>query len=125
MRVIISNSICRMFSFFFFFQAEDGIRDKLVTGVQTCALPISDNPFTIAVSGTGSAGMEAALVNLIEPGDTMIVGVNGVVGPRMAGIVGRAGGQTLKIEVPWGQNGDPHRLEETLEPGRARPAVAL
>ena len=52
----------------------------------------TQNPFTIAVSGTGSAGMEAALVNLIEPGDTVIVGVNGVFGTRMADIVGRCGG---------------------------------
>src|SRR6266508_1931531 len=42
----------------------------------------TQNPFTIAVSGTGSAGMEAALVNLLEPGDTAIVGVNGVFGGR-------------------------------------------
>src|SRR5437879_415691 len=56
----------------------------------------TENPFTIAVSGTGSAGMEAALVNLIEPGDTVIVGVNGVFGTRMADIVGRAGGKDRK-----------------------------
>src|SRR3989442_13077890 len=62
----------------------------------------TDNPFTIAVSGTGSAGMEAALGNLIEPGDTGIVGVNGVFGARMADIVGRAGGKAGKIEDPWG-----------------------
>src|SRR5207249_4208262 len=60
----------------------------------------TENPFTIAVSGTGSAGMEAALVNLIEPGDTVIVGVNGVFGTRMADIVGRAGGKAVKNDVP-------------------------
>src|SRR5512147_1516404 len=42
----------------------------------------TQNPFTIAVSGTGSAGMEAALVNVVEPGDTVVVGVNGVFGGR-------------------------------------------
>src|SRR5512140_198463 len=63
----------------------------------------TQNQFTIAISGTGSAGMEAALVNFIEPGDTVIVGVNGVFGTRMADIVGRAGGKLVKLEAPWGQ----------------------
>src|SRR2546426_516060 len=85
----------------------------------------TENPFTIAVSGTGSAGMEAALVNLIEPGDTVIVGVNGVFGTRMADIVGRAGGKAVKIEVPWGQIVDPHRLEDTLKQAGSVKAVAL
>src|SRR5918911_1043954 len=60
------------------------------------------NPFTIAISGTGSAGMEAALVNVIEPGDAVVVGVSGVFGTRMADIVGRCGGTPVKLEVPWG-----------------------
>ena len=60
----------------------------------------TQNPFTIAVSGTGSAGMEAALVNVIEPGDTVVVVVGGVFGARMTDIVGRAGGKLVKIEVP-------------------------
>src|SRR5512141_1545923 len=63
----------------------------------------TQNPFTIAISGTGSAGMEAALVNVIEPGDTVVVGVHGVFGARMADIVGRCGGKRVKLEVPWGQ----------------------
>lgn len=61
------------------------------------------NPFTIAVSGTGSAGMEAALVNVIEPGDTVVICAAGVFGNRMADIVGRCGGKLVKLEVPWGQ----------------------
>ncbi len=63
----------------------------------------TQNPFTIAVSGTGSAGMEAALVNVVEPGDTVVVGVNGVFGGRMADMVGRCGGKLVRLEVPWGQ----------------------
>src|SRR6266498_1727350 len=63
----------------------------------------TQNPFTIAVSGTGSAGMEAALVNLIEPGDAVVVVVAGVFGVRMTDIVGRAGGRLVKLEVPWGE----------------------
>jgi alanine-glyoxylate transaminase/serine-glyoxylate transaminase/serine-pyruvate transaminase len=74
----------------------------------------TQNPFTIAVSGTGSAGMEAALVNLVEPGDAVVVVVAGVFGTRMADIVGRAGGRAVKVVVPWGEVCEPARLEEAL-----------
>ncbi len=49
------------------------------------------NAFTIAVSGSGSAGMEALLVNLLEPGEAIVVGVNGVFGGRMATVAERCG----------------------------------
>jgi alanine-glyoxylate transaminase / serine-glyoxylate transaminase / serine-pyruvate transaminase len=81
--------------------------------------------FTIAISGTGSAGMEAALVNVIEPGDTVIVGVNGVFGTRMAEIVGRCGGKLVKLEVPWGQTFPLERFEEALEKEGKVKAVAV
>jgi alanine-glyoxylate transaminase/serine-glyoxylate transaminase/serine-pyruvate transaminase len=61
------------------------------------------NQMTFAVSGTGSAGMEATVVNLIEPGDSMIVCVNGVFGARMADVADRAGAKVTKIERPWGE----------------------
>lgn len=63
----------------------------------------TENRMTFAVSGTGSAGMEAAVVNLIEPGDSMIVCVNGVFGGRMLDVAGRAGAQVTKVERPWGE----------------------
>ena len=85
----------------------------------------TQNPFTIAVSGTGSAGMEAALVNLIEPGDTVIVGVNGVFGTRMADIVGRCGGTAANIEMPWGQIISPDQVEDRLKREGGAKAVAL
>jgi alanine-glyoxylate transaminase/serine-glyoxylate transaminase/serine-pyruvate transaminase len=74
----------------------------------------TENGFTIAISGTGSAGMEAALVNLVEPGDAVVVVVAGVFGTRMADIVARAGGRAIKVAVPWGEVCDPGRLEEAL-----------
>ena len=74
----------------------------------------TQNPFTIAVSGTGSAGMEAALVNLLEPGDTALVVTAGVFGNRMAEIAGRCGARAVKLEVPWGETCDPARIEEAL-----------
>jgi alanine-glyoxylate transaminase/serine-glyoxylate transaminase/serine-pyruvate transaminase len=60
------------------------------------------NELTLAVSGTGSAGMETCVVNLIEPGDKMVVCVNGVFGGRMADVAERAGAIVTKIEKPFG-----------------------
>lgn len=62
----------------------------------------TQNEFTIALSGTGSAGMEAVVANLIEPGDRAIVGINGVFGTRLATMIERSGGIPLPIESPWG-----------------------
>lgn len=61
------------------------------------------NRLTISVSGTGSAGMEAAFVNSVEPGDEVLVCVNGVFGSRMCDIVERIGGVLRRIERPWGE----------------------
>lgn len=63
----------------------------------------TQNQMTLAISGTGSAGMEATVVNLIEPGDSMIVCVNGVFGGRMVDVAQRAGAVVTKIERPWGE----------------------
>ena len=68
------------------------------------------NQFTIAVSGTGSAGMETAIVNIVEPGDAVIVGINGVFGTRLATIVERCGGKAIRVEVPWGQVIEPEAM---------------
>ena len=83
------------------------------------------NVFTIALSGTGSAGMEASLVNLIEPGDPVIVGINGVFGGRMADVVERCGGIPIKIEAAWGKVFDPQQIEDALRHARGVKAVAL
>ncbi|MDD4891864.1 MAG: alanine--glyoxylate aminotransferase family protein, partial [Phycisphaerae bacterium] len=61
------------------------------------------NPLTLAVSGTGSAGMETCVVNLIEPGDKMLVCIAGVFGQRMKDVAERSGAAVTAIEVPWGQ----------------------
>ncbi len=72
------------------------------------------NSLTLAVSGTGSAGMETCVVNLIEPGDKMLVCVAGVFGQRMAEVAQRAGAQVTTIEVPWGQVFTPEQVEEAI-----------
>ena len=68
------------------------------------------NALTLPISGTGSAGMEACFVNLLEPGDTAIVGVNGVFGDRMAEVARRCGAEVVRVEESWGRALDPQRL---------------
>lgn len=74
----------------------------------------TNNTFTIAVSATGSAGMETCLVNLIEPGDEVVVCVNGVFGERMCDIVGRCGGRLIRVDAPWGRIIEPDALKKAL-----------
>ncbi len=81
----------------------------------------TENRMTFAVSGTGSAGMEAAVVNLIEPGDSMVVCVNGVFGGRMADVAARAGATVTKVERPWGEVFTPDDLKSVL--ARTKPKV--
>lgn len=61
------------------------------------------NPMTLPISGTGSAGMETCLVNLLEPGDRAVIGVNGVFGTRMAEVARRCGAEVTIVEAPWGE----------------------
>jgi alanine-glyoxylate transaminase/serine-glyoxylate transaminase/serine-pyruvate transaminase len=79
------------------------------------------NRLTLAVSGTGSAGMEAVIVNLVEPGDKVLVCVNGVFGGRMVDVASRAGGQVAQIERPYGEAFDPTEVAEAI--ARERPKL--
>jgi len=74
----------------------------------------TENPLTIPVSGTGSAGMETCFVNLIEPGDEVAVCVNGVFGARMADIVTRLGGQLIRVDAEWGKTIDPDVVRQAV-----------
>ena len=78
---------------------------KIMNEVQSMLRQVfqTKNELTLAVSGTGSAGMETCVVNLIEPGDKMIVCVNGVFGGRMADVAERAGAEVVKLERPFGE----------------------
>jgi alanine-glyoxylate transaminase / serine-glyoxylate transaminase / serine-pyruvate transaminase len=79
------------------------------------------NRMTMAVSATGSAGMEATVVNLIEPGDSMVVCVNGVFGGRMVDVAERAGARVTRVDRPWGEVFKPADLKDAL--AKAKPKV--
>ena len=81
----------------------------------------TDNPMTIPMSGTGSAAMEATLANAVEPGDVVLVGVNGYFGHRLVDMAGRYGADVRKLMKPWGQVFTLDELQEGLE--THRPAV--
>jgi alanine-glyoxylate transaminase/serine-glyoxylate transaminase/serine-pyruvate transaminase len=81
----------------------------------------TNNRLTFPVSGTGSAGMETCVVNLIEPGDRMVVCVNGVFGQRMTDVAQRAGAAVTTIDRPWGEVFDLGQIRDVLQ--KARPKV--
>lgn len=82
----------------------------------------TSNEITFPVSGTGSAGMEAAFVNLLEPGDQAVICVKGVFGQRMVDVAKRCGAEVLEVEAEWGQPIDADALNEVLA---ANPGVKL
>ena len=81
------------------------IMDETMTRLRTVFR--TTNPLTFPVSGTGSAGMEACFVNLLEAGDTAVVGANGVFGDRMCEVARRCGADVVRIEAEWGLPLDP------------------
>ena len=84
----------------------------------------TENPFTIPVSGTGSAGMETCFVNLVEPGEEVVVCINGVFGMRMADIVKRLGGQLIRVDCEWGRAIDPEAVRKAVR-GKNPKVLAL
>lgn len=82
------------------------------------------NQMTFPVSAPGSAGMECALVNLVEPGDKVIVCINGVFGGRMKDIVGRIGGTPIVVEDAWGTAVDVQKVEDALKKNPGAKALA-
>jgi len=87
--------------------------DRLRTVWQTT------NPLTLPLSGTGSAGMEAAFVNTVQPGDPVVIAVNGLFGERMVDVASRCGAAVIRVDTTWGQPIDP---EEVLS-AHARPKL--
>ena len=82
----------------------------------------TDNGLTLPVSGTGSAGMEAAFVNVVGPGDVVVIGVNGLFGERMCDVASRCGAEVVRVDEEWGRPLDPQRL---LEAHRSPKVIAV
>jgi len=75
----------------------------------------TQNRLTIPISGTGSAAMEAAVANMVEPGDKVLVCVNGYFGLRIADMAGRYGGDVKTITRPWGEAFTPQEVSQALK----------
>jgi alanine-glyoxylate transaminase / serine-glyoxylate transaminase / serine-pyruvate transaminase len=78
------------------------------------------NEMTFPVSGTGSAGMEFCFVNLLEPGDEAVIGMNGVFGNRMVDVAERCGAKVTKVEAPWGRIIEPGQVAEAVRNRRPK-----
>ncbi|MAC28425.1 MAG: alanine--glyoxylate aminotransferase [Sandaracinus sp.] len=78
----------------------------------------TENEITLPMSATGSAGMETCFVNLLEPGDAVLVGINGVFGGRMAEVARRCGAEVVTVEQEWGRALSPEQFREA---GAGRP----
>jgi len=85
---------------------------------------LTKNDMTFPVSGTGSAGMEFCFVNLIEPGDEVVIGVNGVFGTRMVDVAERCGAKVVKVEAPWGRIIEAKQIADALK-GKRPKLVAI
>ncbi|MEO2034086.1 MAG: alanine--glyoxylate aminotransferase family protein [Planctomycetaceae bacterium] len=92
----------------FFLRTMDEVQQMLRQVFQT------QNEMTMAISGTGSAGMETCVVNLIEPGDRFIACVNGVFGGRMADVADRCGAKVTKVERGFGEVFSPEEIEKCV-----------
>src|SRR5512142_765855 len=84
----------------------------------------TQNRLALPMSGTGSAGMETCFVNLLEPGDAALIGVNGVFGTRMVDVAQRCGARVETIESEWGTALDPAQFRSRLA-GKAYKVVAV
>ena len=102
-----------------FVQLMDEIKELLQYAFQTKA------PLTMPVSGPGSAGMETCFVNLVEPGDQVIVCQNGVFGGRMMENVKRCGGKGILLQQEWGRSVSPDALEDALKTNPNAKVVAF
>ena len=85
----------------------------------------TSNEITFPVSGTGSAGMDAILANLIEDGDEVIVGVNGVFGTRLADSAERLGAKVIKVEAEWGRIIEPGQIEAAIKSAKKPKLVVV
>ncbi len=92
-----------------FIKIMDGIKELQQQVMQT------KHALTIPMSGTGSAGMETMFVNLVEPGDKVLICINGVFGGRMADVAGRLGAEVDTVDFEWGTPVEVDKVAEALK----------
>src|SRR5690606_17474614 len=92
-----------------FLSLMDDVRTRLRAVFRT------QNELTLAMSGTGSAGMETVIVNLVEPGDRVVVAVNGVCGGRLVDIAQRCGAEVIRVHTEWGRTVDRDALVAAIQ----------
>ena len=92
----------------YFFSVMDDTQSLLRFVFQT------ENTLTLPVSGTGSAGMETAMANAVEPDDEVVVCVSGFFGARMCDIVNRVGGKVVRVDGEWGRAIDPDVVRKAV-----------
>ena len=85
----------------------------------------TQNRLTFPISGTGSAGMEASFCNFLEPGDTVVIGVNGVFGERMVDNAARCGAEVIPVTAEWGKTVAPEAIEAALKSRKKVKMLAL
>jgi alanine-glyoxylate transaminase / serine-glyoxylate transaminase / serine-pyruvate transaminase len=98
----------------YFLKVMDQVQEMLRYVFQT------RNPLTLAVSGTGTAAMETAVANMVEPGEAVLVCANGYFGLRIAEMVERYGGQLTTLKRPWGEVFNLNEIESALEQSGAK-----
>jgi len=99
----------------YYLQVMDEMQAMLRTVFRT------ENRMTFAVSGTGSAGQEATVVNMLEPGDRALVCINGVFGGRLADMAERCGAEVSRLERPWGEVFTAEEIKAAVE--KSKPKV--
>ncbi len=99
----------------YFLQVMDELQEMLRS------LFATSNRMTLAISGTGSAGQETTVANLVEPGDRVLICINGVFGGRMADMAERAGGEVTRLERPWGEVFETDEVAQAI--ARHKPSV--
>lgn len=85
----------------------------------------TENRLTFPISGTGSAGMEASLCNFLEPGDSAVIGVNGLFGERMVDIARRCGAKVTPVTAEWGRIIEPEAIKDALQQEKRVKLLAL
>jgi alanine-glyoxylate transaminase/serine-glyoxylate transaminase/serine-pyruvate transaminase len=102
-----------------FLRIMDECRDMLRQVMRT------ENEVTIATPGTGTSGMEAAVMNVIEPGDNAVIGICGYFGERIAEMAERAGATVTRVQAPWGSPVDPGEVERAVKAAGAVKLVGI